>query len=516
MESLIQDFRYAFRSLLKSSGFSTVVVLALAVGIAATTVIFSVVDHVVLRPLDYPDAAQLVAIREGIKEMSGVDLGVNASHYLEWRRDCRSCQALAAGRSAEFTLTGVGDAEKLSAARISTSMLQMLGARAQVGGIFTADLDRDQGEHTVILSDALWRSRFGADPAIVGRSITLDGMPWVVTGMLSADYHPPSSQESGWTLPASPDVYLPLALTAREATTVGEYNYSVVARLAPGRGIEDLQAELDAIETRLSEADQYRMNFRARVTPLREQIVGSSARALGLLFGAVGVVLGIVCLNLGSLVLARNVARRRESAVRVALGAGQARLIRQTFAETVLLSLTGGGIGILLANWGLGTVLRLAPALPRAREITLDARVIAGAFLLSLMTGVMFGAVPALRAGRSDPGDALRGTGRAITGDRRARRNRGLLIGSQVALTALLLISAGLLAASFARVLRVDKGFAGGPLFALDISLPANVYATREQRRAFYEEALPRLAGLPGVRRSAISTRLPLEGEIQV
>jgi putative ABC transport system permease protein len=519
METLLQDFRYAIRALRKSPAFTTTIVLALGLGIGATTVIVSAFDHVVLRPLAYPDAGRLVVLRETIQELKKdyPSLGGNASHYLEWKRECASCQAIGALRARDFTLTGSGETEQINAVRMSGNLFSVLGAAPQVGTTFASADDREVGNRVVVLSDAFWRRRFGADPSLVGQSILLDNEQWQVIGVLPRGFHLPHWRQVGGLIPERVDLVMPLALTQREATTVGEYDYGVIAKVRAGQAPVRVQLELDAVERRLSQQDRAGMTFTTMVVPLQEQVVGAASRALAILLAAVAAVLAIVCVNVGSLVLARSLSRSREAAVRVALGAGQARLVRQTLAEGTILGVTGGAVGVLLASWGFSTVLAFAPpGLPRLEEITLDLRVLLIALGLSLITGLSVGIVPALRAARSDPGETLKAGGRSVTGDRRSRRAGSGLISAQVGLTSVLLIGAGLLISSFVRVLQVDKGFAGDRVLAADITLPAGAYDQLERRTAFYDEALNRLSGLPGVRSAALTTKVPLEGETQV
>jgi predicted permease len=519
MDTLTQDFRYALRSLRKSPGFTTTAVLALALGIGATTVIVSVFDHVVLRPLAYPEAERLVVVRERIEELSQLypSVGGNASHFLEWQRGCASCEEIGAARATELTLTGAGETEQVNAVRISANLLSILGAVPAIGTTFTIEGDRDVGIRSAVLSDAFWRRRFGADLSLIGRTIVLNNAQWQVVGVLPPSFQFPRWQQIGGAIGEHVDLFIPLALTNREATTPGEFDYAVVARVARGATIARVRMELDAIEQRLTHEGVDRMTLRVIVAPLREQVVGASSRPLGLLLAAIGAVLAIVCVNLSSLVLARNLRRYREAALRIALGAGRTRVIRQTLVEAAVIGVLGGTFGVLVASWGLSTLLALAPpGLPRLDEVTLDGRVLLMSLALSLLTGFSIGMIPALRASRSDPGEALKGGGRAVTNDRRARRVRVGLIVTQVGLTVVLLVSAGLLVSSFVRVLRVDRGFGGDRVLALDVTLPSAAYPESARRAAFYDEVLGRLTGIPGVQDAALTTKLPLEGETQV
>jgi predicted permease len=524
LEQLTRDTRYAFRALRKSRGFALAAIATLGLGIGGSTTIFSVADHVALRPLPYTDARRLFVVHEIIQEMIGVypRLPANASHFLEWQRNCGVCDGLTAFRTINLTLTGASDPEQIAAARVSASVFPLLGVHAGLGRLFTDDDDQVGHEHVVVLSDAFWRRAFGADSTVLGRTMTLNNSTSLVVGILPRDFSFPGTEAlgAGPGAVSAPDLFVPLALTSHEKTTPGEFNYTVIGRLAAGATLAQARARFDALQAGISErigqADQ-KMTLRAALVPLQEEVVGSSGRALLLLVAAVGAMLLIVCVNLTNLLLARYAGRLRESAVRVALGARRGRLVRQALTESLVLAACGGAFGILLSRWGLAALLRFAPAdLPRLHEIRLDGRVLAVAIALSLITGLIFGIVPAFRFGRVDPGDVLKGGGRTTTGGQRAHRTREFLIASQVGLSALLLSATGLFLTSFVHVLHVDKGFTVERVLALDIGLPANGFGNTERRVAFFDEALQRLSGTRGVQSAAMTNTLPLEGEMQV
>lgn len=351
--------------------------------------------------------------------------------------------------------------------------------------------------------------------------MTLNGTSVRVVGVLGADFRFPESKDFGGTSgpPYEAEVFVPLALSQREKTTPGEFDYTVLARLTAGTTLPRARAQFAAIESSISNSTQskYGMTLRVIVEPLQSEIVGSAQTALLLLLAAVGGVLLIVCVNLANLFLARFAARRREAAVRVALGARTARLIGQAITESVVLAVLAGGVGIVISRWGLSGLLGLAPIdLPRLGEITLDARVLAVAIAVTLVTGFAFGIVPSVRFGRVDPADVLKGGGRTATSGRGARQTRQILIASQVGLCTLLLVATGLFLASFVRVLRVDKGFVTEPVLAMEVELPQNGYADVVRRAAFFDESLRRLAAMPGATGAAMTSRLPLGGEAQV
>lgn len=510
-----QDLRHAVRGLRRAPLFSAAVILTLGLGIGATTVIVSVVDHVVLRPLSYPDPDRLVVVREVIDELRNVypTVGANVGHFLEWRRRWTGVGDLAAIRPLGLTLTGDGDAERISAARASPSLFRALGARFELGRSFGDDEDQPGRGGVAVLSHGFWRRRFGADPSVIGRTVTLDGTPVVVLGVLAETFRIPRFTDL-IALPATIDVYQPMALTPDQAATRGEFDWSVVARLKPGHTVASASSELGAIQRDLSTSGPDKMTFEARVTPLEVLIVGAIGRPLILLLAAVGAVLLIVCVNLANLLLARNTARTRESAVRLALGAARARLVRHALTESLLLALSGGALGIGLATVGLNALLATAPAsLPRLDEVSLDGRVLAIALLVSLATGLAFGVLPAARVSRADPGETLKSRGRSVTED---RRGRDVFIGAQIALTTALLAMTGLFLASFVRVMGVDKGFVADRVLAVDLVLPTVKYRAGQTRSQFYSRLLERLGSMPGVERAAVASALPLEGEIQV
>jgi len=518
LDAFWHDLRYAVRGLRRAPRFALAAVLTLALGLGATTVVFSLVDHVVLRPLAYRDPGRLVVVREVVGHLRKVypTMPANASHFLEWRRACAACEGLAAVKRASPTLGAPGrDPERLGAARVSATLFPLLGVSPALGRGFREDEDAEGGGHVVVLSDGFWRREFGADPSVVGRAITLNDAPYTVIGVLPAGFSLPTGDAlgAGAGLPHELDVYTPLALDPHERTAQGEFDYVVLARLRPGATVEQARAQLDAVEARF--AERMGTTFQAAVVPLHAQVVGGAGRPLLLLLAAVGAVLLIVCVNLANLLLARHAARRREAAVRVALGAGAARLARLALVESAAVAVAGGLLGVLLARWGLGALVALAPAtLPRVGEVTLDGRVFGAATLVTALVGLLVGVVPAVRAGRADPGEALKAGGRTATAGPDARRRRALFVGAQVAFSTVLLMAAGLFLRSFVRVLHVDRGFATEHVLALDVALPRGAYGSDAQRGQFYDRALAEVAAVPGVTAVAAASALPLEGEV--
>ena len=518
---LAQDLRYAFRGLRQAPRFAASAILTLALGLGAATVVFSVVDHVVLRPLPFEEPDELFVVRERIAQIAHVypTMSANAGHFLEWQRGCSACEGVAAVRPAATVLTGTGDPQRVQAVRASANLFPLLGVRPAHGRLFREEEDVPGRDAVVLLTDAFWRRQFGGDPSVLGRTITIGGSAAEVIGILPPRFRLPPGEALGARakIPQSVDIYRPLALTPRERTTPGEFDYSVIARVRDGSTIAEARAQIDAIQADITARHQDGMQVSAQLTPLATQVVGASGRPMLLLLSAVAAVLLIVCVNLANLTLAHNAGRSRESAVRIALGAGAGRVARLALAQSLMLSLAGGALGLLLAYWGLGAVVATAPAtLPRIDEVQLDLRVFAVAALLSTLVGLSVGALPALRLTRSNPADALRSGGRSATESRGGHRRRALFIGAQVALSTVLLVATGLLLSSFLRVMDVNRGFEAERVLAFNVALPPGGYATAERRMQFRERSLGELAALPGVLSAAAASALPLEGDAHV
>jgi putative ABC transport system permease protein len=495
-------------------------VVTLALGLGATTVVFSLVDHIVFRPLPYEHVDRLVVIRERIEEMAEAypSFTANASHFLGWQRQCEGCEAVAALRKLAVTLIGEGDPQRPGAARVSANFFPLLGVQPALGRGFMPDEDAPGRDAVVLLSDGFWRRQYGGDRSILGRTILVNETPHTVAGILPRGFSLPSGDALGGLvgLPKEIDIYKPLALSPRETVTPGEFDYLVLARLRPGVAPDGVRAQLDAIVASILARGSFRMTIRTIVTPLQEQVVGGTRRPLLMLLAAVGGVLLIVCVNLANLSLARNIGRRREAAVRIALGAGRGRLTRLAMAESLLLALVGGVLGFLLAYWGIRALVASAPAtLPRIDEVGIDGRILGVGALVAILVGFVVGVYPALRLAGADPGEALKAGGRSATATRGTTRRRGLFIASQIALSTVLLVGTGLFLRSFAEVLGVDRGFETERLLALDVALPRAKYSFSETRAQFHERAIADLSALPGVSSAALTTALPLEGEAQ-
>ena len=517
---MFSDLKLAARQLLQSPGFTVVAVLSLALGLGATTAIYSVVNGVVLRPLSFRDSRQLVSVAEEVRGPTRQIWPANAHHFLEWRRRSASFAALTAIDPDRATLTGAGEPVEIPALRVSANWCDTFGVQPALGRSFRPGEDEEPGARVAMLTDGLWRRQFGADPAIIGRPVRIDGEPHTIVGVLPATFHFPSAHAllSYSATTSTAGLFRPLAFTADErAELMGRFNYAVVGRLRAGIAPAAAQTELDVIAGQLVAESGEKVNLGAIVTPLQGTLVGRARTGLLLLLGAVGAVLLIVCVNLANLLLARAERRAAEMALRITLGARRAHVLRQILAETMLLACLGGALGLGLAALGLPALLAGVPAdIPRLDEVRLDAGVLGFGFTLSLLTGLLFGIVPAWRAASADPRAALQAGSRTATGGREGRRLRQILIAAEAGLSSVLLIIAALLLTSFARLLRADQGFSAPAVLAADVAIPRATYRDDAQRDRFYTRLLAELAGTPGVVSAAITNALPLQGEVWI
>jgi predicted permease len=521
VETLRNDIRYALRALARDRGFAIVAILTLALGIGANTAIFSIVNSVLLRPLAYREPGQLVTIREVVPSLSHLypTLPVNAVHFSEWRKQCASFESLAEIGTGTLDLTGAGAPVQLHAALVSATLFHVLGVEPRIGRGFLEEEDQPGHEHVVVLTDSLWRNRFGADPSIVGKKIRLDGLPHTVVGVLPSGFRFPRSETLGASgvLDVQAEIFKPIAINLKEVSLDGEFNYNVIARLKHGVAASQALAELNVVQASIAKNLPEKLELKAKLAALEEVVVGPARQGLLVLLCAVGAVLLIVCVNLANLLLARSAGRAREFAIRTALGASRPRLLQQALTESLLLATAGGALGVVLAYWGLGLLVKGAPLdLPRLDEVHLDGRVLAFALLISTLTGLLFGILPAWRSSGASPLDALKTGSHTTTEGSRGARVRALLVSLEVGLSAVLLIAAGLLTTSFVRLMQVDKGFATESVLAVDVALPDSKYEKQEQREQFYQRAIAGLESLPGVRSAAVINWLPLQGEMWV
>lgn len=515
----MHDLRLAFRRLAHERAFALVAILTLAVGIGANTAIFSIVDGVLLRPLDFAQPQQLVAIDQSVPQFVSKYpyFPVNARSYQQWQQNSKLLTNIALLQPSSWVLTMSGSEPlQVYGASISATMFPTLGVTPQLGRNFTAAEDQPGKNHEIILGHAFWRSEFHADPGVIGRTIDLDGSPNVIVGVMPASLRFPHGAELGSFFGAQAtghpvQVFQPLGINFANAPTVGNFNYFGVARMKPGVTASELRAELNVIQANFLAAVHAPAHLVVNtvVTPLRDQIVGDHGLGLWMLLAAVGAILLIVCLNLANLLLVRVHGRGHELAIRVALGAGRSRLVRETVAEGIVLAVIGGAVGIAAAWAALRWLVAAAPAgIPRLDEVGLNVAVLAFAVVLALVCGVLFSLWPALRSAHADPQLALRSGGRSASDSGKGMRTRAWLVGAQAALAALLLIVAGLLTASYMDLLGVHKGFQDQHVIEATVTWTGN----HAQRAAFYHSVLEKLAALPGVRAVGLIDTLPTQG----
>jgi predicted permease len=515
MRNLQQDLRFGIRQMLKAPGFAVAAMLTIALGIGATTAIFSLVNAVLLRPLPFADPDHLVAagvVNDRPPEASKAAVGsMSYPDFFDWRAQSHSFSNLAESRDNTFTLTGAGDPRHLDGMIVSADFFKVLGVDPALGRGIAME-DEKPGDHVVVLGHELWRTAFNSDPAIVGRGVTLDDKSYTVIGVMPAGFEFPIQTPAPqlWTS-LGDDAYDP---TGDKPVTEqrGAHMLSVVGRLRPGVSIDQAAADLSVIARRLAAQypDSNSHYLSAAVIPQLTVLVGDTRSALRMLFAAVVLMLLVACANVAGLLLARTSRRRSEIAVRSAMGASRTQIVRQFLTESVLLSTAGGTLGVFIAVLLLHSVLRVLPAdLPRAASITMDSTVLAFALAVSLVTGLLFGVLPALRTARIDPSTALRDGTRTATIGRGQHRLQNSLVIAQTAVGLVLLIGAGLLIRSFVRVLQVDPGFDRQNLLSAGLDLPQNRYP-RDKQIEFYQDLLPRLRSLPGVVSVSAGWPLPL------
>ena len=500
LEDLWQDARYAVRSLRKHPGFTVIAVFTLALGIGANTAIFSVINAVLLRPLPYADADRLVVLTETLSERP---IGVSYPNFVDWRNQSTTFENVAAVRHREsFNVTGAGDSERLQGRLVSANFLATLGVKPILGRDFSAEDDRPGAAPVVMISHALWQRRFGADEKIVGQQLTLNREGFTVIGVTPANFE--------YGLDA--DLTVPIGLqTERYSARGRDPGIEAIARVKQGVSTEAANAELNTIAARLEQQYPESNNGRrVRVDSLREAIVGDIRPTLLTLLGAVGLVLLIACANVANLLLARSARRQKEIAIRTALGAGRLRILRQLFTESVMLALSAGIIGLILAVVGTGLLSSYLPeGIPRLREISTDAFVLLFTLGASLLTGLLFGVAPALQTSNPALTETLKeGERNSSPGHNRTGK---ILVVTEVALTLVLLIGAGLLVKSFWRLMQVDPGFNPENLLAMQISVNAGTDGG-PRVAGFLDQLQQRVKQLPGVQSVAISNGLPFEG----
>ncbi|HVQ37324.1 MAG TPA: ABC transporter permease [Pyrinomonadaceae bacterium] len=503
VSDLGQDLRYGLRMLLRNPGFTLVAVIALALGIGANSAIFSVVNTVLLRPLPFKDADRLVMVWEDASKHGFPRDTPAAANYIDWRNQNQVFEGMAAIVDQSFNLTNAGEPERIEGRRISANLFSLLGVEPAMGRSFTPEEDQPGTNRVVILSHGLWQRRFGSDGTIVGKAITLNGVAHTVVGVMPGWFEFPSKEDQLW---------VPIAFSPQQAASRGNHYLQVVARLKPGVGVAQAQAEMNTIAARLQQQyPEHNTDLGAVVVPLHEQVVGDIKPALMILLGAVGLVLLISCANVANLLLARAAVRQKEIALRVALGASRGRLIRQFLTESILLSALGGILGLLLSFAGLQLMTGFIPnEISQLKAISLDVRVLGFTIVVALLTGLIFGLVPALQASIFNPNETLKEGGRDSSSGSRGNGIRGLLVIAEVAVSLVLLIGAGLLINSFLRLRNLDPGFRSDNLLTMKVVLPQLKYPDMARRSGFYTDVLRRVEAVPGVKSAAVTTNLPL------
>ena len=505
LEDVLQDLRYGARTLLKKPGFTVIAVVTLALGIGANTAIFSVVNGVLLKSLPFPDAERLVALSETSK--SGRIIAVAYPDYLDWRAQQRGFENLAARMPAGGVLTGDGEPQRVTGRMVTASFFPTLGVRPQAGRFFTEEEDRPGAERVIVLSYGLWQRRYGSDPQVIGRAVQFNGESWTVLGVAPArfDFYGENNLNN--------EFFIPLGRLSDQQFMHDRKSHTVLvtARLKPGVGLEQARVQMSAIAARLSE--QFPESNRGtgiRLRPFLDDYVSDARPALLMLMAAVGVVLLIACANVANLLLARAASRHKEIALRMALGAGRWRIVRQLVTESLLLAVAGGTLGLIVGAWGVGVLINLAPeVLPRTENISLDGTALGFTLMVTLVTGIVFGLAPALQTSKADLNDALKeGSLRSSRGAGGRWLRSGLVV-TEVALSLVLLVGAGLLVKSFWRLMQVEPGFDSRNVLTLRLRLPDAKYRESAEIAAFLREVARRVEALPGVEQVSLATGFP-------
>lgn len=516
---MIHDIRLAFRSLLHTPGFAAVAIITVALAIAANTAVFSLVNALLIRPLPFHAPQDLVLVFEKFSAQGLDRIPVSAPEYLDYEKETRSFERIAAFDYADFNLTAGDMPERIQGAVVTPSLFPLLGVEPINGRAFN-DSEYGEGQDSVVMiSERLWKRRFNSNPALVGQQLSINGRSFTVVGIMPEkfEFPLPLFGVQGGTFAERVDLWKPIAFTKQELEARGSRSYGIIGRLKNGVSVAQAQAEIDTIISNwLAQfPDNYdpATKFGATVYKLHEQVVGGMRTALVILLGAVAVVLLIACANLTTMSLARAGAREREFAIRVALGAGRAQLLRQMLSESLLLALVGGTAGVLLTVWGLDLLRSLgAQTVPRIAEANIDLRVLLVTLAISVGTGVVFGAIPALTSGKPELTEALKEGGRGATTGLRRNRLRNALVVTEVALALVLLVGACLLLKSFARLQSVDPGFNPRNVLTMELALPPLKYPRGKPVADLYAEVIRRVKGLPGVEAGALTSILPLSG----
>ena len=500
LETLWQDLRYGARMFLKQPGFTLIAVLTLALGIGANTAIFSVVNAVLLRPLPYAEPERLVWLWDTLPQLPTAPTSL--PEFLDWKGQNQSFEHLAAFQSGNMFIDAGDGTRDTPVGIVTPETFALFRVSPILGRTFTDEETLPGRFRVAVLGHAMWQSRFGSDPNVLGRTIDLNGAPYTIIGVMP----------EGFSFPDQAELWRPLPINPNNLDR-GPHYLRIVGRLKPDVTLEQAQAEMSALAARLSaQHPEKNAGHGVKIELLRDVVVGDIGPALFILLGAVGFVLLIACANVANLLLARVGARQKEIAVRTALGASRLRIVRQLFTESMMLSVGGGAAGLLIAVWGVNWLVSLGPdIIPRVHEITVDPRVVGFTFLISAATSLLFGLAPALQASRPDLTDALKEGGRSSAGPAR-NRLRSVLVISEVALSLVLLIGAGLMIRSFAKLSQVDPGFNPDEVLTIGVSLLRNKYPEEERVASFYSQLLERAAATPGVVSAGAISELPLSG----
>jgi putative ABC transport system permease protein len=520
----MRNLRYALRLLMKSPSFTLIAILTLALGIGVNSAIFSIVDAVMLRPLPYPDPGKLISLSEATVKQgpnsshtSGAPLGgrsgsrivVAPANLADYQQQAKSFIGLAGFDYAGMNLTEAGPPERLYGEAVTSNFFSILGVGPTQGRAFLPEEDRPGANHVTILTDDMWRAHFGADPQILGRQITLDGEKYTVVGIMPPGFQSPRQISMSLQL----SFFVPAAYPAKMLEDHGDHAVLVLGRLRPGATLESARSEMAPISERLAaQFPDTNKNVVVELAPLADDINHNSRTSLIVLLGAVGLILLISCANLANLLLVRAIGRKREITIRVALGASRARIIGELLIQSVVLALSGCAVGLLFGGWTQQFLVGIAPAgMPRLDTVALNGRVVLFTILLSLVTGILFGLIPAFQVSKSRPAEAMRATSRNLAGSA-VMRWRNLLMTAEIAVSMVLLVGAGLMLKSFITLNGVNLGMSTERVLAMTVNLPALRYTTPEKRNAFFEDLAERVSHLPGVESAGYANRMPMRG----
>jgi putative ABC transport system permease protein len=508
MDTLIQDLRFGIRMLLQKPGFTIVALIALALGIGANTAIFSVVNTILIRPLPYTESDKLVWIWEENPASDIKREPASGPNFTDWKNQNSVFENMTGFTKYNPILTESGEPERITGTIVSSSFFDVLKAQAAMGRTFLPEEDQKGKDKVVVLSQGLWQRRFGADPKILGNSIKLNGNSFTVVGIMPPSFENPLPGEQ-----TKAELWVPIGFDLTKMGRRGDF-LNVIGRLKPGISIEQARAELKTIAGRLEQQYQStNAGWSVTVLSLHERFVGDVKPALIVILGAVGFLLLIACANVANLLLSRATARQKEIAIRNALGAGRSRIIRQLLTESLILSIAGGAIGLLLALWGVEALVAFSPGnIPRIDKVTLDNRVLGFTLGISFLTGVLFGLIPALHASRSDLNEALKEGGRSSTEGIKRNKIRNMLVVSEIALALVLLIGSGLMVKSFLKLQQVNPGFNPDNLLTMQFTLPRSKYKETHQLQAFYQQLIEKVKSVPGIQNAAVVGTVPLSG----